>query len=203
MSRTSGPATRAFIISKAFVLFGTRQYDNVTFQDLEGATGLTRGAMVYHFRNKQDLFNAVVENKLLSGRTEVLGFPVREKNILRSFIDDFVESCEDQRKSMVELGIKNIGLAYHIIECSALCFFEDYGRRFRQVRDMELGILTQTVMRAMEKGEITDKVKPRDLALLLMNQYAGHFYTATKEGNVNNSEQLRKELLAIYDIIKK
>jgi len=44
---------REEIINKAFALFLSRGYHACSLKDLETATGLTKGAFYYYFRNKE------------------------------------------------------------------------------------------------------------------------------------------------------
>lgn len=202
MGKTSGPKTRAMIIFEAFKLFSTKQYDNVTYSDFERETGMTRGSILYHFPSKQNLFEAVIEN-LLFNRATILDIPIRDGDILKSFIGDFIKNCEKSIKTMAGHGIKNINLAYYIIESSAFCFFDNFGKRSLQIRDTELGVWTQVVRMAMDKKEIMDTMKPEDIATLFLNLYFGHAYAATKEEKVCDTQRLHKEFFTLYELVKK
>lgn len=48
-------ATHDFILEKVAPIFNKKGYSGTTLTDLTGATGLTKGALYFHFRNKQDL----------------------------------------------------------------------------------------------------------------------------------------------------
>jgi AcrR family transcriptional regulator len=201
MGKTSGPKTRAAIIIEAFKLFSTKQYDSVTFGDFELATGLSRGAIRYHFKNKQTLFEAVVESSLLN-RTAILDIPIPENDVLKSFLLAFIDNCETATKTMAAQGIKNVNLAYYIIESTSLCFFDNFAQRARNMRDVEISVWTQVIKRAMEKQEIRDDMDPKIVAMLFLNLYTGHAYTAAKEENGCEIDQLRNELFAEYEALK-
>lgn len=200
MGRTSGQATKEKIILEAFILFSTKQYDNVTFVDIERATGLSRGSIIYHFKNKHELFEAVVESSLLN-RMSILNIPIRDNDCLKFFILDFIQNCETVIKSMADHGIENINLAHYIIESTAFCFFDNFNKRSRQMQEVELAVWTKVVKRALEKKEIRDDVEPDILALLFMNLYLGHAYSATKDDNGCDLKQLHKELFTLYDMV--
>lgn len=73
---------RARILQVARAAFVERGYAAVSMQELAGAAGLTKAAIYYHFRDKQELFEAVVlaEMQLLhQGVAEqvALGPPLR------------------------------------------------------------------------------------------------------------------------------
>jgi AcrR family transcriptional regulator len=54
-------ATRNALIDAARGLFSERGYAAVPTEEIVQAAGVTRGALYHHFRDKQDLFTAVVE----------------------------------------------------------------------------------------------------------------------------------------------
>jgi len=51
--------SRARLIAEARALFQTQGYARTSTEGLLAATGLTRGALYHHFRDKKDLFSAV------------------------------------------------------------------------------------------------------------------------------------------------
>ena len=54
-----------FILEKAFSEFLNSSYAEVSTNDLERATGLTRGAIYYTYKSKEELFRAVIERFVL------------------------------------------------------------------------------------------------------------------------------------------
>jgi AcrR family transcriptional regulator len=54
-------ATRAALLEGARELFSDRGYAAVSTEEIVQAAGVTRGALYHHFRDKRDLFAAVVE----------------------------------------------------------------------------------------------------------------------------------------------
>lgn len=52
----NGKSTKDKLLIEAFKLFTSKPYDRVTFADLEQATGLSRGAILYHIKTKENLF---------------------------------------------------------------------------------------------------------------------------------------------------
>ena len=54
-------ATRSALVSAARSLFTERGYAGVPTEEIVRRAGVTRGALYHHFKDKQDLFRAVVE----------------------------------------------------------------------------------------------------------------------------------------------
>ena len=53
--------TKGRILWAAVKLFLARGYDAVSFMGIEQVSQVTRGAIFYHFRNKEDLLRGVAE----------------------------------------------------------------------------------------------------------------------------------------------
>jgi Transcriptional regulator len=198
-SRENGKITRENLTFRSFILFSLKPYDKVTFSDIEKATGLSRGAILYHFNSKQEIFNAVVESTLLN-RTSILEIPIKEKDPLQSFIFDFVDSRKDVIKEMSKHGIKNMNLARYNIESQALYFYDQFDKLSRQMRTTELTVWTQVIKKSQDVNEIDKKHDPTKLASLFLNAYLGHAYSAAKEEKGCDTELLLDELMYLREI---
>src|SRR3954470_13067943 len=53
--------TRGALVAAGRALFSERGYAGVSTEEIVQAAGVTRGALYHHFKDKQDLFTAVVE----------------------------------------------------------------------------------------------------------------------------------------------
>ena len=55
------------ILLESFKLFATKPFSDITFTDIEKVTGLSRGAILYHFKSKDEILasilNAYSKNK--------------------------------------------------------------------------------------------------------------------------------------------
>ena len=200
--KMSGAVTKENIILQAFILFCTKQYEEVTYPDLERATGLRRGSILYHFKTKQELFEAVVEAMLLDTST-ILKIPIPEGDVLKNFIAGFILNCERNQKAFAAHGIKNVFLAYTIIASSAFCHFDQFEKRVRQMRKVELDVWKQVISKAVEKGEIHDTVETDMLARIFIDTYYGHAASALREDRSAELRMLQTELSILYDLVKK
>lgn len=72
-SPTHKPRTRIRIINAASALFKKNGFENVTIDQVMAAAGLTRGGFYAHFKNKEDLFVACVENGMSLLSSPILG----------------------------------------------------------------------------------------------------------------------------------
>lgn len=61
-----GKNSRDLILKEAFKLFLQKNVEKVTVPDLEKATGVQRGAIFYHFKDKEALFVEVIDQYFFS-----------------------------------------------------------------------------------------------------------------------------------------
>jgi AcrR family transcriptional regulator len=65
--------TRDALLAEARDLFGRRGYVSAVLEEVVRATGMTRGAIYHHFKDKRALFEAVFERVLEEVAAEVAG----------------------------------------------------------------------------------------------------------------------------------
>ena len=59
-----GNKTKLRIINEANKLFYQQGYNATSFSNIVDATGLSKGNITYHFKNKQEILNGIVESRL-------------------------------------------------------------------------------------------------------------------------------------------
>jgi AcrR family transcriptional regulator len=83
--RTMAPAStqegRDRVLRHAQALFVERGFDSVSMQQIADSAGLTKAALYYHFRDKEDLFGHVVRREMDRVRL-ALGTVIREDGTL-------------------------------------------------------------------------------------------------------------------------
>lgn len=66
-----GGGLRAELIEKSALLFRTKGYDNTTVRDIAAATGIQAGSWFYHFKTKQEILAAIMEQGMQRALAEV------------------------------------------------------------------------------------------------------------------------------------
>lgn len=200
MARKPNIEAKNKLIFQAFLLYSKQLH--VTFEDLEKATNLSRGALLYHVKTKDNLFKMVVDSSLLN-KSSIIDIPLKEKDCLKNFIQDFIKNCENVVKTMKGFGISNINLAHYTIESNALHHYEGFGKIAKHMYNLEIKGWANVIKKAAHNGEIKDNFDSDMLARLFLNMYLGHAYTAAKEEDGCDLDLLQEELLSLYEIIKK
>ena len=97
---------RDIILNESFRLFLKKGYAAVSFSDLVEATGISRGNMFHHFKNKEDIFNHAVDRFvfefLTNDATDFL--ELTSSTPLKDFIDNRVENIGRRMKSFFILN---------------------------------------------------------------------------------------------------
>lgn len=201
MNKLNSINTKDSIITTAFILFSSKPFDAVTYSDIEGKTGLSRGGIQHHVGSKMHLFKEAIK-KSVDKRSSIIDIPLQDKNCLLNFIRNFVENCSLEKKAMKKLGIKNINLAHLNIEQQALYYFPDIATLAKQWLSTENKVWVNVINKAIEKKEIKSDVSVENLATLFQNTYIGTAYQGVMEDKGCDIEVLERNLLSIYHLIK-
>jgi AcrR family transcriptional regulator len=86
----AGGSLRAELIEKSAQLFRERGYENTTVRDIAAATGIQAGSWFYHFKTKQDILAAIMEQGVAQSLAQIeaiaaQGLPARA--MLRQLVE--------------------------------------------------------------------------------------------------------------------
>lgn len=91
-------ATRAALLRVARKLFTERGYAETATEEVVRRARVTRGALYHHFRDKQDLFKAVLEEEQMKLAASIKAVAMRESDPWRALIAGchaFLDACLD------------------------------------------------------------------------------------------------------------
>lgn len=197
-----GNITKTKIIIEAFKLFASKPYDQVTFADLEKATNLSRGAIMYHIKTKENLFLEVMHYFIFHTPT-VESVEVKKDMTLKDFIFACIDECAKEIKNLEEIGILNINLAKLNIESQGFYFYSAMKDEAIKWSNEQYATWEKVIENAISKNEIKPISEPHDIASLFINQYLGISYSGIIRENGMDLKKLEKDLLLIYGLIKK
>ncbi|MEQ9042726.1 MAG: TetR family transcriptional regulator [Alphaproteobacteria bacterium] len=164
MRRTKEEAleTRESILDAAERVFFERGVSRSTLEEVARAAAVTRGAVYWHFRNKSDLFNAVVERVRMPMEStfyRVLETADTLEDLERLCAKALVEVHKDERLQRVYTVL--------LLKCE---YTEDMGsliERERTAKEEATRSLTRFFSRLQKTGRIITAREPRVLALAL------------------------------------
>lgn len=88
-------ASRQKILLESFKLFASKSLSDITFSDIEKATNLSRGAILYHFKTKDQIFTEIVNQFILDRDNKLPAIDI-EKSLWAN-IESFIDAKKKQR----------------------------------------------------------------------------------------------------------
>ena len=161
-TKSEAQATRSHILDTAEIVFAQRGVSRTSLHELALAAGVSRGAIYWHFKDKADLFNAMMERVTLP--LEGTGRPcidTRPGASLAQMRDSFVDVL---RKMVTDPQLRRVfEIATHKVE---------YVHEMRAVRERHLSMRNacwadaeQRFARAMRRGELARRLPARAAAV--------------------------------------
>lgn len=163
-TKADAEATRHALLDAAEQLFQARGVSRTSLNDIATAAGTTRGAIYWHFEDKADLFNAMMERATLPMER---GFPDPDAPI--QDLPDPLQSLRDGMRHVLQLiatderlrrvfEVVSLQVEYHA-EMAAV------RERHLSVRDHYLGLTRQMMAVAAERAGLKLPVPLQSAAL--------------------------------------
>lgn len=195
-----GIKSRRKILETAVKLFARYSYPDVSYSLLEEATGISRGSMVYYFKNKDGIFRAVIDDFLLKA-VNPNDIPDDMRGSLKDFIDAFVALLKDFYSRFKPYRIKNLNAARFNIERSASQFIPDFNESMANNRAESTRVWKGVIENAVSSGEI----RPVDsdlMALTFLDSYLGFIYADAFAKEQSSPDALARIFDNLYSLIK-
>ncbi len=169
-TKEEAQTTRSHILDAAELVFEQHGVSGASLHAIAKAAGLTRGAIYWHFRDKADLFNAMMARATLpleeaGQRRRGEGAPPTLAQMREGFIDALRRIVADPQMRRV------FAIATHKVEYvgEMLAVRE----RHLVMRDAWLADVEQRLSLAMRRGELTRRVPARAAAIGLHALFDG------------------------------
>lgn len=105
----SKPSKKDQIIKEAVKLFSAYSYDSVSMNDIAKKVGVTKPALYYHFKNKEELFEYIIQ----STREEVFGLVQKIITNTELNIKDKLYKCVVLYSSFLQKNHGLLGYIFH------------------------------------------------------------------------------------------
>lgn len=162
-------ATRFTILEKAFGLIYEKGYQTTSIDDILASTQVTKGAFYYHFRNKDEMGLAIINELLRPTLTDSFITPLQEDpNPLNAIY-----------KLLYDLLMKNEFLQADF-GCPASNFTQEmspWHSGFQEALNDLTGLWNKAMIKAIEKGKkngyVRKEVNARQVTMFVMSGYWG------------------------------
>lgn len=157
------------IINKSFFQFLNRGYKACSLKDLEKATGLTKGAFYYYFRNKEEILKAGID-RYLSVINEMSEEEFLRIDTLKEYIDVVVAQKERNAEKLQQLfDFFIIEVAFFQLVLEVAFLFPEYRRCIDELSKNRLSRWEFMILKAKQQGEIKVGLDTTVLARNLMS----------------------------------
>lgn len=184
----------------AFKLFATYSYPDVSYSLLEEATGISRGSMVYYFKNKEGIFKAVLD-AFFYGGTNVLSVSRDKRVSLTAFCDAFVRLYDDSIRRLSQYNIKNPSEARLNIERSAAQFMPGFKERSVALQREKLAVWEEVVENSRKSGELPEDTDVPRVANIYFMATMGFFYIGSQNPSMEVAEELKKVYDSLHEVV--
>jgi TetR/AcrR family acrAB operon transcriptional repressor len=161
-TKEEAQATRSLILDTAELVFERHGVSGTSLHEIAKAAGLSRGAIYWHFEDKADLFNAMMERATMPLEEEggVCDFAGDEKSLaqMRIAFRDVLKRIvgDPQMRRVFEIAIHKVE---YVDEMRAV------RERHLKVRAECLGDVERALKAAIKRGELSRRMPARAAAI--------------------------------------
>lgn len=161
-TKEEAQATRSSILDAAEQLFQAQGVSGTSLHDIACAAGVTRGAVYWHFKDKSDLFNAMMDRVILPMEQASAGLDADNGHAVLAglrcmLLDVLARVTQDiQVRRVLEIALHK---TENVEELSAV------RERRRQMRHGFYARLERLLERAQARGEIDNTLPAAQLAV--------------------------------------
>lgn len=165
--------TRRAVLKAAVKTFSLKGYSGTSLEAVAKEAGMTRGAIYWHFKNKYQLLDAVIQqtHEKMKARVEkVFDSPISPMNKARQLIYEFflIISEEDEFRVIEELMVFKSQKKKELQR-----FYKDHMEKVKEMRELMKGL----ILEGIEAGEFDSRLDP-EIAVSAWISYVGGIKSA-------------------------
>ena len=189
------------ILLKALELYMVEGYANVSITDLQSALDMGRGTLYYYFKDKDELFQEVVDMFLINPKQRALE-RVREGGTIPDMIDAMLYYLNQLREFYDQVENKNINTSNVVtVMYTAYSRFPELYKKARRLYEHELSLWVQAIKNSMHNGDIRGNVPIETTAHMFLHIKDG--WDPGRSGVPMNFNIFPEQYNYLYDLIKK
>lgn len=192
---------REKILLKALELYMVEGYSNVSITDLQAALNMGRGTLYYYFKDKDELFQEVVDQYLIRPKHRALE-RVKDTATLPEMIDAMLYYTNLLKEFYDQVENKNINTSNVVtVMYTAYSRFPNLYRKARRLYERELNLWIQAIKNSMRAGEIRGNVHIETVAHMFLHIKDG--WDPGRSGAPMNFDIFPEQYNYLYELIKK
>lgn len=162
-------ATRLTILQKAFKLIYEKGYQTTSVDDILATTQVTKGAFYYHFKNKDEMGMAIINELMKPELTKNFIEPLKnEGNPLDAIYHLMHHLLMKNDFLKVEYGCPAANFTQEMTPWNP-----DFSNALNQITQQWIKVMIAAITRGKEKGLIRSEVNAKQVTLFVMSGYWG------------------------------
>ena len=189
------------ILLKALELYMIEGYSNVSITDLQAALDMGRGTLYYYFKDKDELFQEVVDMFLIKPKQRALD-RVRDGGTIPDMIEAMLYYLNQLQEFYNQVENKNINTSNVVtVMYTAYSRFPELYKKARRLYEYELNMWIQAIKNSMHNGEIRGNVPIETTAHMFLHIKDG--WDPGRSGVPMNFNIFPEQYNYLYELIKK
>ena len=157
------------ILLKALELYMIDCYANVSITDLQAALNMGRGTLYYYFKDKDELFEEVVNTYLLTPKQQALA-RVSHSATIPDMIHAMLGYLDRLHEFLDMVENKNINTSNVVtVMYTAYSKYPDLYKRARRLYEQELNLWMDAIKNSMRAGDIRGNVHIDTMARMFLH----------------------------------
>ncbi|VXB97284.1 Transcriptional regulator, TetR family [Flavobacterium sp. 9AF] len=162
-------ATRMHILQKAFELIYEKGYQTTSIDDILATTKVTKGAFYYHFKNKEQMGIAIINELLKPTLTASFIAPLESKENPLDIIYNLMEHLLLQNDFLrLEYGCPVANFTQEMTPWNI-----DFSNALHEITQLWISSMTDLLEKGKKEGVIKDTINANALTVFVMSGYWG------------------------------
>jgi AcrR family transcriptional regulator len=187
--------SRNHILQTALKLFLEKSYKAVTFQELMEKTGFSKGAFFHYFKNKQEIFEAVID--MYIDQFATVDLTKVSQTSLRNFLDSYFPEVKKMRAGFFTPDFAFAGNHYALM-FEALRIIPDLKSKINRHEDKVIAAWINIIAAARKTKEIKTVLPDKQVARLFIDASHGIVINLIM---TDNTKAIEKEISAAWNNI--
>ena len=189
------------ILLKALELYMIEGYANVSITDLQSALDMGRGTLYYYFKDKEELFQEVVNMFLIKPKEHALE-RVKENVTIPEMIEAMMYYLNQLQEFYNQVENKNINTSNVVtVMYTAYSRFPELYKKARRMYERELNLWGLAIKNSMRAGEVRGDVPIETTAHMFVHIKDG--WDPGRSGAPMNFEIFPEQYNYLYQLIRK
>ena len=192
------------LFARTFTLLLTNNIGDLTLEEVEKATGFTRGAIFYYAKNMFDFFRQVIISQVLEKQDIHRKVNYTEGMTLKEFIQAYLNGVVSTKAYYMDSASSSLPdnptHAYLLLILQIKHYYPDLGERYYTIMQDEIALWKKVLTDAAASGEITGQQDLDNVAATFQSLFYGYAFHASI-GKAFDPAALKAQMMGYYQLL--